>query len=58
MGKVLRCCEVGENCDFVACGKTEEEVLKMAIDHAKTDHNIEKITLEYVKSWHDVIHDE
>jgi len=42
----------------VACGETEEEVLKMAIDHAKADHNIKKITLEYVKSWHDVIHDE
>lgn len=58
MMKVLRCCEVGENCDFVARGKTEEEVLKKAIDHAKTDHDIKKVTLEFIRSWHDIIRDE
>ena len=35
MGKMLRCKDVGVDCDFVARGKTEEEVLKKAAEHAK-----------------------
>lgn len=58
MGKVLRCYEAGEDCDFVAYGRTEEEVLKKAIDHAKRNHNVRKITREYIKKLHDVIYDE
>jgi len=58
MGKVLRCYEAGEDCDFVACGRTEEEVLKKAVDHAKSKHNVRKITREYIKKLHEVIHNE
>lgn len=51
MGKVLRCKDIGVDCDFVARGKTEEEVLKKASEHAKKDHNIKKVTKDYLDSW-------
>ncbi len=58
MGKVLRCGEVGSDCDFVARGKTEEEVLKKAFAHAKIEHTIKKITNDHIQNWYEAIHDE
>ena len=40
MAKQLRCRDVGLNCDFVARGNSEEEVLKEASAHARTAHQI------------------
>jgi predicted small metal-binding protein len=51
MGKILRCKDIGVDCDFVARGKTEGEVLKKASEHAKKDHNIKKVTKDYLDSW-------
>lgn len=51
MQKVLRCRDVGVNYDFVARGKTDEEVLKKAAEHARKDHNIKEVTGDYLKSW-------
>jgi predicted small metal-binding protein len=58
MGKVLRCGEVGSDCDFVACGKTEEEVLKKAFAHAKIEHTIKKITNDHIQrgGWKGIQH--
>ena len=39
----LGCRDVGTNCDFVACGKTEEEVFQKTAEHARTDHNMKEI---------------
>jgi predicted small metal-binding protein len=58
MGKVLRCREVNVDCDFVARGKTEEEVLKKAVEHAKTDHKIKRITKDHIMSWYESIYDD
>jgi predicted small metal-binding protein len=58
MGKVLRYREVSVDCDFVARGKTGEEVLKKAVEHAKTDHNIKKITSDHIKMWFEAIYDD
>jgi predicted small metal-binding protein len=46
MKKRLGCREVGVDCDFVACGRTEEEVLQKAAEHAKTGHNMSEIPKE------------
>jgi predicted small metal-binding protein len=46
MKKKLGCRDVGVDCDFVACGKTEEEVLKKASEHARTNHNMNEIPKE------------
>ena len=46
MGKTMRCRDVGMNCDFVARGATEDEVMKKAAEHARRDHGIQEITPE------------
>ena len=39
--KELCCREIGPDCDFLACGKTEDEVLRKAAQHAQAAHGIE-----------------
>jgi predicted small metal-binding protein len=46
MAKVLRCRDVGVDCDFVARGATTEEVLEKAKDHACSDHGFASIPPE------------
>jgi predicted small metal-binding protein len=43
MEKRLSCRDVGVDCDFVACGKTEEEIFQKTAEHARTDHNMKEI---------------
>jgi predicted small metal-binding protein len=43
MAKVLRCKDVGMDCDFVARADSEEELLKKAAEHATTAHDMKKI---------------
>ena len=43
MAKVLRCREVGMDCDFVATGQNEQEVLAKAAEHARKDHRMDNI---------------
>lgn len=38
MGKVLKCRDVGVDCDFEVRGETEEEILAKAAGHAKGCH--------------------
>ena len=49
--KTLKCKDVGVDCDFVASGKSEEEVMKKAAEHARKDHGIKKVTKDYTESW-------
>ncbi len=51
MVKVLKCKDVGVDCDFVSSGKTEEDVLKKAAEHARKEHNIKRVTKDYKESW-------
>jgi predicted small metal-binding protein len=37
---------MGADCDFVICGKTEDEILDKAKDHARKEHNISELTQE------------
>ena len=46
MGKVLKCRDVGVNCDFEAHGQTEAEILQQAAEHAKGCHQGVKMTSE------------
>ncbi len=56
--KVLTCKDVGVNCGYKASGKTVDEVLKKATEHARKDHNIKKVTKGYLDSWRMKVHDE
>ena len=46
MEKKVSCRDVGADCDFVICAKTEEEIFQKARDHAKTEHNLNEIPKE------------
>ena len=55
MVKVLRCKDVGVGCGFEARAATEEKVLKIAVQHAKTHHGIDEIRQEYMTVWRKLI---
>lgn len=58
MSKVVRCREVGVDCDFEARGESEQEVLQKCADHAKADHNMTEIPPEMAAKVRSAIRDE
>jgi predicted small metal-binding protein len=46
MKKLLRCRELGMDCDFEACGENEDEVLIIAIDHARAIYGLKDISVK------------
>jgi len=58
MTKVLRCKDVGVDCDFIARGATEDEVIAKAQEHACTDHGFTGIPLELADKVKAAIYDE
>jgi predicted small metal-binding protein len=58
MSKVVRCRDVGFDCDGVVRAETEDEALKQVAAHAKTVHNLETVTDEVVAQVLAVMHDE
>lgn len=46
MAKVVKCRDVGVDCDFEARGQTEQEVLRNAAEHARTAHGMKEIPPE------------
>ena len=58
MAKVLRCRDVGMDCDFVARAETEEEILKKAAEHADEVHNLQEIPEEVLEKVRAAIRDE
>ena len=56
--KVLKCRDVGFDCDAVVRAETEEEVLRQAAEHAKAVHNLSEISEETVAKIRTVIRDE
>ena len=43
MEKLLRCRDLGMECDFEACEDTADEALKTAMDHARAIHGVKDI---------------
>ena len=58
MGKVLKCRDVGVNCDFVARGTDEAEILRQATEHAKGCHQGVEMTPELQTKIRTAIKDE
>jgi predicted small metal-binding protein len=58
MAKVLRCRDVGVDCEFEARGATLEEVMEKAKDHACSDHGFVGIPPELAEKVMAAIHDE
>jgi predicted small metal-binding protein len=55
--KVLRCRDVGFDCDGVVRAESEEELLRQVAEHAQTVHNVE-VTPELAKQVKSLIRDE
>jgi predicted small metal-binding protein len=58
MAKVLRCRDVGVDCDFVARGATIEELMEKTQQHARTVHGFETIPPELAEKAKAAIRDE
>jgi predicted small metal-binding protein len=58
MSKIVRCREVGVDCDFEARGETEQEVLQKCAEHAKSDHGMDEIPPELAAKVRSSIRDE
>lgn len=58
MTKVLKCKDVGFDCEGVIRAESEEEVLKLVAAHAKEVHGIEEVTPEVVEKVRSVMQDE
>jgi len=46
--KRISCRDVGVECDFVATGKTDDEVMKACAEHGKTAHNMDNLPPDLV----------
>jgi predicted small metal-binding protein len=55
--KILRFSEAGLDCNFEVHGKTVEEVLKKAVDHARKGHELD-VTDDSLDIWRCLIHEE
>jgi len=58
MSKVLSCRDVGVDCDFVARGATEKEVLDKAAEHARMAHGMKEIKPDVLAKVRAAIRDE
>ena len=58
MPKTVSCRDIGADCDFVARGDSEEEVLRQVAEHAHTDHKMIEIPAEVVDKVRAAIRDE
>jgi predicted small metal-binding protein len=48
MARLLRCRDVGMDCDFEVRAEPEEEILQRAAEHLQTVHNLNEIPPEVV----------
>jgi len=46
MGKMLRCRDVGVDCDAVIRAETETELMEKVVEHAKSVHGMTEISPE------------
>jgi len=58
MTTVVRCRDVGFDCDGVVRAETEEEALKQVAAHARAVHKLEKVPPEVVEKVRQVMRDE
>jgi len=58
MSKIVSCREVGVDCDFVAKGETEQEVLQQCAAHARKEHGMTELPEDLAKKVRGAIRDE
>lgn len=55
MTKLVKCRDLGFDCDAEVRAESTEKVLEMVAQHAKEAHDIEKVTPELVEKVHKVM---
>lgn len=58
MAKTIHCKDVGFDCEGIVRANSEDEVLRMAAEHAKSAHGVTELTSEMVEKVKSVIRDE
>ena len=58
MAKVIHCKDVGFDCEGVVRAESEEKVLQLAAEHAKSEHGVTELSDEIVEKVKSVIRDE
>ena len=58
MAKVVRCRDVGVDCDFVARGNTEQEIMEQCAEHARTAHGMQEIPADLAQKVRGAIREE
>ena len=57
MEKVIHCKDVGFDCEGVVRANSDQEVMKLAAEHAKSAHGVTELTNEMVEKVKSVIRD-
>ena len=58
MAKVIRCRDVGVDCDFEARGQDVQEVLEKCAEHARSAHGMQEIPADLAAKVKAAIRDE
>lgn len=58
MSKTMRCRDVGPDCDFVARGETDEEIMGQVAEHARSAHGLDEVPPELAAKAKAAIKDE
>ena len=58
MAKIVSCRDVGMDCDFVAHGETEQDIMQQCAEHARTAHNMDAIPADVAERVRGAIRDE
>jgi len=58
MAKVVSCREVGVDCDFVARGETEQDVLEQCAEHGRKEHGMNELPADLAEKVRGAIRDE
>ena len=58
MTMIVKCRDVGVDCDFEARGQTAQEVMKECAEHARTEHGMQEIPAELAARVKAAIHEE
>ncbi len=58
MSKVVSCRDVGVDCDFVAKGETEQDILQQCAEHARKEHDTTELAADLAVKVRAAIRDE
>jgi predicted small metal-binding protein len=58
MAKIMKCSSTGMDCDFVARGENEDQVMAQVAEHARKDHGMQTIPSEVAAKVKAAIHEE